>query len=86
VLAILKTTYDENYKSLSPASLLHQDAFRQVFDEGRVRRIEFYGKVMEWHTRWTDNARMLYHVNCDRWPWLPRLRRLAAGVPARAAS
>jgi hypothetical protein len=85
-LAILKTTYDESYKSLSPASLLHQDAFRHVFEEGRIRRIEFYGKVMEWHKRWTENVRMLYHANYDRWAWVPKLQRLAAGIATRATT
>jgi hypothetical protein len=84
-LVILKTTYDEDQRRFSPASLLHQDAFQGVFAEGRIRRIEFYGKVMEWHTRWTDNARTLYHANYYRWPWLPGLRRLAASFQRRTA-
>jgi CelD/BcsL family acetyltransferase involved in cellulose biosynthesis len=77
-LVILKTAYDEQQKRFSPASLLHQDAFQGIFAEGRIRRIEFYGKVMEWHTRWTENTRMLYHANYYRWPWLPGVRRLAS--------
>jgi len=84
-LVILKTTYDEQQKRFSPASLLHQDAFQGIFAEGRIRRIEFYGKVMEWHTRWTENARMLYHANYYRWPWLPGLRRLASRMLGREA-
>lgn len=77
-LVILKTTYDERQKRFSPASLLHQDAFQGIFAEGRIHRIEFYGKVMEWHTRWTENARMLYHANCYRWGWVPGLRRIVS--------
>jgi Acetyltransferase (GNAT) domain len=73
---VLKTTYDEAYRSFSPSSLLRQDAFRQIFSEDRIRRIEFYGKVMEWHTRWTDCSRVLYHANYYRWPVLRRLRAL----------
>ena len=78
-LVVLKTTYDESYKTLSPSSLLREDAFRRIFAGGRVKRIEFYGRVMEWHTRWTDRTRVLYHANYYRWPFLSRLRSLATG-------
>lgn len=74
VLVILKTTYDENWKHVSPASLMRHAYFRQIFDAGTVRRIEFYGKVMEWHRRWTDDVRTLYHVNHYRTAWLRALR------------
>jgi CelD/BcsL family acetyltransferase involved in cellulose biosynthesis len=69
-LVILKTAYDESIKSLSPAFLMRQDQFRQLFDEGRLRRVEFFGRVMEWHTRWTDRSRTLFHVTAYRWPLL----------------
>jgi CelD/BcsL family acetyltransferase involved in cellulose biosynthesis len=63
---ILKTAYDESNKQLSPATLMRQESFAQIFSEGRIRRIEFYGRLMEWHTRWTDKARTLFHVNAYR--------------------
>jgi len=69
-LVVLKTTYDEQLRQFSPASLMREDAMRAIFDEGRIHRIEFFGKLMEWHTHWTSSQRMLYHVNCYRWPWL----------------
>jgi len=75
-LVILKTTYDEGFKAYSPAFLMRQEAFAQIFGEKAIERIEFYGKVMEWHTRWTTNCRMLYHINYYRWPWLRKLHRL----------
>ena len=68
VIIILKTTYDESYKNVSPSTLMRQDQFRQLFEEGRYQRIEFYGKVMEWHTRWTTNTRPIYHATSYRWP------------------
>ena len=82
MLVILKTTYDESYKTLSPAFLMRQDQFRRLFEdnENRISCIEFYGKVMEWHTRWTENARTLYHLTVYRWPVLrslhDRLKRM----------
>ena len=66
VQVILKTAYQESDRQLSPASLMREETFRQVFTEGRIKRIEFYGRVMEWHTRWTDKVRTLFHVNLYR--------------------
>jgi len=80
-IVILKTAYDEALgPQLSPALLMREEATRGLFDEKRVERIEFYGRVMEWHTRWTDDIRTMYHLNGYRWPLLGRLHALAAGV------
>ena len=67
-LIVLKTTYDEAAAAdgLSPALLMREEALRALFDEGRLQRLEFYGRVMEWHTRWTKQVRTLYHVNYYR--------------------
>lgn len=76
-LIILKTTYDEGVSNgTSPAFLMRQDSFKQIFDDNRVQRIEFYGKLMEWHAKWSEEVRTMYHINYYRWPLLPRLRRL----------
>lgn len=72
-IVILKTAYDESYKAVSPSTLMRQDEFQQLFEEQKFRRIEFYGKVMEWHTRWTTQSRTLYHVTDYRWAWLKKL-------------
>jgi hypothetical protein len=69
-IVILKTAYDETYKTVSPSTLMRQDEFRHLFDNEGLKRIEFYGKVMEWHTRWTENARTLYHITAYRWALL----------------
>lgn len=60
---ILKTTYDETIKTSSPAFLMRQEAFQQLFPDPDINNIEFYGKVMDWHTKWSDNIRTLYHLN-----------------------
>lgn len=73
VIVILKTTYDEAMADFSPAMLMHQELFQAVFDASEFRRIEFYGKVMEWHLRWTESKRTMYHINYFRWGWLKRL-------------
>lgn len=75
-IIILKTTYDESIRDSSPASLLRYEYFRDLFDVAKIRRIEFYGKVMEWHTRLTDDTRTLYHANFYRWPAVGALHRM----------
>lgn len=88
---VLKTTYDETVpKALSPASLLREDELQRIFapDSG-IRRIEYYGRMMEWHTRLTETHRTLYHLSCYRWAWLKRLaqrRRAARAAEAPAAT
>lgn len=90
-IVILKTAYDEALgPQLSPALLMREDATRALFDDARFERIEFYGRVMEWHTRWTNDIRTMYHVNAYRWPLLARvharLKRRAAPAPGAAAT
>ena len=76
-LIVLKTTYDESVANgLSPALLMREEALQALFAEARLGRLEFYGRVMEWHTRWTDEVRTLYHVNYYRWSALARLHAL----------
>jgi CelD/BcsL family acetyltransferase involved in cellulose biosynthesis len=62
-LIILKTTFDETITTSSPAMLMRQDAFQYIFNEKLIERIEFYGKVMDWHTKWSDEIRSLFHIN-----------------------
>jgi CelD/BcsL family acetyltransferase involved in cellulose biosynthesis len=89
-IVILKTAYDESYKSISPSTLMRQDEFRELFQEGCLKRIEFYGKVMEWHSRWTDKSRRLFHLTCYRWNLLnalhARYRKLRHGGSPSPAS
>lgn len=88
VVIILKTTYDENERTTSPAQLMRQEAFEMFFDEGKIHTVEFYGRMMDWHTKLTDDSRTMYHTNFYRWPGLAALhsfdqnRKLKA-VPAK---
>lgn len=63
---ILKTTYDEQISTTSPAMLMRQEEFEYVFDNNLAQKIEFYGKVMDWHTKWSGEVRTMYHVNVAR--------------------
>jgi hypothetical protein len=42
---------------------MRQNYFAPLFDARAVARIEFYGKVMDWHTQWSSEIRRMYHVN-----------------------
>lgn len=79
---ILKTSYDETIQGLSPALLMREEYFPALFASG-LQRIEFYGRVMDWHTKWSDEIRTMYHINCYRSPLVPALqgmrRRMSAG-------
>jgi hypothetical protein len=73
-LVILKTTYDETIETSSPAMLMRQEVFQSIFAEKSIRRIEFYGKVMDWHTKWSDHFRVMYHVNFYPWMFMKTLK------------
>lgn len=75
-LVVLKTAYDESVpKALSPAFLLREEELQRFFagTQPLVRRIEYYGKVMDWHTKLTEDKRGLYHLTVYRWALLKRL-------------
>ena len=75
-LVILKTTYDESIKVYSPAFLLNEELTRTLFAEQQITRLEYYGKIMEWHTRWTDNTRTVYHLTSFRHGMVKKLAQL----------
>jgi CelD/BcsL family acetyltransferase involved in cellulose biosynthesis len=79
-LAFLKTTYDERLRACSPGVLLKAEIFRDLFDDGRIRRVEFYGSVKEWQRKWIDVLRTQYHVNVYRSALLAAAHRCAGRV------
>lgn len=82
-LTILKTTYDESIRAYSPAFLLNQDMLEALYAEHRITRLEYYGSLMEWHTRWTDNKRGIYHLTSFR---NSMVKRMAESLAGRAAA
>ena len=88
-LVILKTAYDESVQGLSLGMLLHQEIFQSAFDGGNVRVIEFYGRLRDWHTKWTNEIRTMYHINFYRSAWVPKARKIlktAASVGRQSKS
>jgi CelD/BcsL family acetyltransferase involved in cellulose biosynthesis len=83
-LVVLKTTYDQSIKNYSPAFLLRQEEMEKFFREKDFERLEYYGRMMDWHTKWTENKRTLYHLTVYRFPFLKSVatcRRNKATTP-----
>lgn len=76
MMVVLKTAYDEEMNDFSPALLMREEILKRAFESQSVRTVEFYGRVMEWHTKWSEEVRTLYHFNCFRHSWVPGLRKL----------
>jgi len=75
MMVVLKTAYDEELNEFSPAMLMREEILRKAYGSGQVRVIEFYGRVMEWHTKWSQEIRTIYHVNLFRHPWVAPLKK-----------
>ena len=73
-LILLKIAYDETFERYSPSLLLRREFMRDLLGQGNVRRVEFFGRLMDWHRRWTSEQRSLYHLTTFRWRWLATLR------------
>jgi hypothetical protein len=70
----LKTTFDETLKQLAPGFLMKEEIIRWAYSRGDWRLLEFYGRLMEWHTKWIGRSRTLYHVNYYPNRWVPKAR------------
>ena len=82
-LVVLKTTYDESIKTFSPAFLLREEELQAIHSESQIKRIEYFGRLMDWHTKLTDQKRTLYHLTLYRWLFVKKLaqaRRRKTGM------
>jgi Acetyltransferase (GNAT) domain len=77
MMVMLKTAYDEGFASYAPGMLLMQELVSHLYAERQIKTIEFYGKVNEWHTHWTEDFREIYHLNFFRKKWVGKARALA---------
>jgi hypothetical protein len=77
MMVVLKTTYDEELNDFSPAFLMREEILKSLFGKAGMRVVEFYGRVMEWHTKWSEEIRTLYHINCFRYHWVVSLRNFS---------
>jgi hypothetical protein len=74
MLVVLKTAYDETLEEFSPALQMRRQIVQQCYAEQEVKVMEFYGPVKDWHLRWSDQVRTMYHLNCLRYPWVEKLK------------
>lgn len=82
-MVILKTTYDESINTSSPGVLMHQEIFQSLFESDRIQSVEFYGKLMEWHQKWSDDIRTLYHLTYYSWQAHLAKKTMAITRPVR---
>lgn len=83
---LLKTTYDESLRGISPSTMLKHLAWRRHFESQRVKRCEFFGPFMPWAQLWTTKRRRLFHVNLFRWAGIDLFRRQVRNWLAPAAA
>ena len=76
MLVVLKTTYDEKIEKLSLALLMRREIIRQLYGTHDARTVEFYGRLLPWHTQWMTDARPMFHINVFRNIYLVRTRTL----------
>jgi len=75
-IILLKTSYDEEWSVYSPAFLLREDVVRHLYAGGVVKRYEFYGPLMDYQLRWTNEVRTLHHLTYYRHSWVRTLKRI----------
>ena len=63
---VLKTTYDEEHKKLSPSFIMREEMLKRLYFRKTIKVLEFYGRARDWHTKWTDEMRTMYHLNFYR--------------------
>lgn len=79
-LYLLKSSYDETLKDYSPGVALKKLMVDHLLDnEPRIRRVEFYGKLIEPHRTWVNGSREIFHANIYRAPLVARMHDMMRG-------
>ena len=76
MLVVLKIAYDETFQRFSPGKFIHREILRSLFEEGKIRTVEWYGRMHEWQRKLDSVPRTMFHVNFYRTEWVPMARRL----------
>ena len=80
-LIVLKITYKEALSHYSPGLLLHEEILNLLFEDNLVKVVEYYGRYSDWHKKWTDETRDMYHLNIYKHSWVRVARQfLKAGA------
>ncbi len=75
----METTYDESILPCSPAFHLNYSLIESLYRGKAIHRAEYDGRLMEWHTKWTENSRTVYHLTQFR---SPQIKRFAGWLKA----
>ena len=78
-LVDLKTTYDEDVRGFSLGSLIEEEMLKSYYQDGRLKEVEFYGRVSDWTRKWTDEIRPMHHYNIHRFNWIADLHARLRG-------
>jgi len=79
---VLKIAYNENLHGISPGKFIHREILRLLFEEGKTRTLEWYGRIHEWQKRLGSVPRTMFHLNFYRNEWVPVARRLIKATRA----
>jgi CelD/BcsL family acetyltransferase involved in cellulose biosynthesis len=79
MMVLLKTAHVETLSAYGPGRLLDFLTLRHIFEEGAVRRIEYYTKASADDMRWSTESRGIQHVTFYR----SRLLRGAVALARR---
>jgi hypothetical protein len=80
MLVVLKIAYDETSKGFSPGKFIHREILRNLFAEGNISTLEWYGRVHDWQTRLGSTTRTMFHVNFYRRRWVSTTRRYVKSI------
>lgn len=87
IVVFLKTTYDEEFKNLSPGRLLLYKTIERTLADPTVSSLEFYTNASADQAQWASETRPVRHLTFYRWRGLQQamkvyrwLRSLASGT------
>jgi hypothetical protein len=80
MLVVLKIAYDESFKGFSPGKFIHREILKALFTEGKIKVLEWYGRVHDWQIRLGSTTRTMFHVNFYRHRWVGTTRRYVKGI------
>ncbi|GJL63546.1 MAG: hypothetical protein NPIRA04_22000 [Nitrospirales bacterium] len=82
MIVFLKMAYDETYRHLSPGYILQYEILKRLFNDKEIEYVETYGRVNEgWTDKWTNDFRMMYHINYFRHMSIVLAKNVFGGKP-----
>jgi len=73
---MLKTTFDEEYARYAPGRLQMYMVLRKIFDQQKIKVIEFYTNANNDQLQWKSESRQTYHLTWYRFHFLKRIAEI----------